>query len=137
MDEVTNLLKLLSDRMERMELKGKNTFRNPQNIDNMGNFRRMNNNAPQIMPMEQRDEDRNDQKTQNPLQKNLVTEEEREEEELELYPGIHCVGDTSPFPHLTQSTYGESLMNSQINQLSKGDKANNNPSKYNLRYKKK
>jgi hypothetical protein len=137
MDEVTKLLKSLSARMERLELEGKQTYKNPQNVDNRGNFRRPNNNAPQIMPREQRDRDRNDQKIQTPLQNNLVVEGEREEEELELDPEIHCVGDTSPFPHLTQSAYEESLMNSQINELSKGEKANNSPSKYNLRSKKK
>jgi len=44
-------------------------------------------------------------------------DEEREEEELE--PKIHCIGETSPFPHLTQSAYEESLVNNQINELSK------------------
>ena len=89
------------------------------------------------MPREQRDIDRNDQKIQNPLQNNLVVEGEREEEELELDPKIHYFGDTSPFPHLTQYAYEESLMNSQINELSKGEKANSSPNKYNLRSKKK
>ena len=55
------------------------------------------------MPREQRDMDGNDQKIQTPLQNNLVADEEREEEELD--PEIHCIGDTSPFPHLTQSSY--------------------------------
>ena len=113
MDEVTKLLKSLSARMERLELEGKKTYTNPQNVDNRGNFRRPNNNAPQIMPREQRERDRNDQKIQTPLQNNLVIDEETEEEELD--PNIHCIGDTSPFPHLTQSAYEESFMNSQIN----------------------
>jgi hypothetical protein len=65
----------------------------------------------------------------------LVTDEEGEEEEID--PEIHCLGDTSPFPHLTQSAYKESLMDNQINELSKGDKTNSNPNKYNLRSKKK
>jgi hypothetical protein len=52
MNEVTKLLKSLSNRMERLELEGKQTFKNPQNIDNKGNFRRPNNNAPQIMQRE-------------------------------------------------------------------------------------
>jgi hypothetical protein len=68
-----------------------------------------NNNAPNIMPREQRDRDINDQKIQTPLQNNLVTDEERKEEDID--PEIHCIGDTSPFPHLTQSSYEESLMN--------------------------
>jgi hypothetical protein len=40
----------------------------------------------------------------------------------ELYPQIHCIEDTSPFPHLTQSVYEESLINTQINELSRGEK---------------
>jgi hypothetical protein len=47
-----------------------------------------------------------------------------------------CIEDTSPFPHLTQSAYEESLMNSQINEMSKGEKSNSTPNRYNLRSKK-
>jgi hypothetical protein len=54
MDEVTKLLKSLSTRMERLEVEGKQTYINPQNVDNRGNFKRPNNNAPQIMQREQR-----------------------------------------------------------------------------------
>jgi hypothetical protein len=54
-----------------------------------------------------------------------------------LDPEIYCLRDTSPFPHLNQFSYEESLMNSQINELSKGEKANNSPNKYNLRSRKK
>jgi hypothetical protein len=32
--------------MERLEVEGKMTYRNPQNVDNSGKFRRPNNNAP-------------------------------------------------------------------------------------------
>jgi hypothetical protein len=135
MDEVTKLLKSLSTRMERLEVEGKPTYKNPQNIDNRGNFRRPNNNAPQIMPREQRNKDRDDQKIQTPLQNNLVADGEREEEELD--PEIHCIEDPSPFPHLTQSAYEESLIDSQINELSKGEKENSGPNKYNLQSKKK
>ena len=39
-------------------------------------------------------------------------------------PKIHCLGDTSPSPHLTQSSYEQSLMDIQINELSKGEKEN-------------
>jgi hypothetical protein len=135
MDEVTKMLKTLSARMERLELEGKPMYINPQNIDNRG-FRRPNNNVPQVMPREQRNRDRDDQRIQAPLQNNLVNNEEREEEELD--PEIHCIEDTSPFPHLTQSAYEESLINSQINELSKGEKAkDNSPNRYNLRSKKK
>jgi hypothetical protein len=135
MDEVTKLLKSLSTRMERLEVEGNPTYINPQNVDNRGNFRRPNNNSPKIMTREQRDRDRNDQKIQTPLKNNLVINEETKEEDLD--PEIYCLGDTSPFPHLTQSAYEESLMNSQINELSKGEKENGGPSKYNLWYKKK
>jgi hypothetical protein len=134
MDEVTKLLKSLSTRMERLELEGKQSYKNPQNTDNRGNFRRPNN-APQILPRDQRRRDRDDQKIQAPLQNNLVIDEEGEEEDLD--PEIHCLADTSSFPHLTQSAYEESLMDNQLNELRKGDKANNNPNRYNLRSKKK
>jgi hypothetical protein len=82
------------------------------------------------MSREQRDRDRNDHKIQTPLQNNLVIDEEREEEDID--PEIHCIGDTSPIPHLTQSDYEESLMNSQINDLRKEEKTINSPNKYNL-----
>jgi hypothetical protein len=55
----------------------------------------------------------------------------------ELDPEIHYIEDTSTFPHLTQSAYEESLINTQINELSKGEKASNTPNRYNLRLKKK
>jgi hypothetical protein len=129
-DELTKMVKSLSAEMEKMKFEGKQGYKNVPNVDSRGNFRRPNNHAPQIMLREQRDRDRNDQKIQTPLQNNLVIDEEREEEELD--PEIHCIGDTSPFPHLTQSAYEESLMNSQINELSKGEKTNNSPNKYNL-----
>jgi hypothetical protein len=135
MDEVTKLLKSLSARMERLELEGKKTYINPQNVDNRGNFRRPNNHAPQIMQREPRNRDRDDQKIQTPLQNNLVTDDGGEEEDLD--PEIHCLEDTSPSPHLTQSTYEESLMDIQLNELSKGNKASDNPNRYNLRSKKK
>jgi len=87
------------------------------------------------MPREQRDRDRNDHKIQNPLQNKLVIDKEGEEEEID--PKIHYIGDSSLFPHLNQSTYEESLIDSQINKLSKGEKENNGPSKYKLWSKKK
>jgi hypothetical protein len=79
--------------------------------------------------------DRDDQKVQTPLQKNLIADEDGEEEEID--PEIHCLGDTSLVPHLTQYAYKESLMNSQINELSMGEKENSVPRKYNLWSKKK
>jgi hypothetical protein len=134
-DELTKMVKSISIEMEKMKFEGKQGYKNVPNIDNRSNFRRPNNIAPQIMPRDPRNGDRYDQKIQTPLQNNLVANEEGEEEELD--PEIHCIGDTSPFPHLTQSVYEESLMNSQINELRKGGKANNSPNKYNLGSKKK
>jgi hypothetical protein len=134
MDELTKIVKSLSAKVERLELEGKKSYRNPQNVDNRGNFKRPNN-APQIIQRDQRNRDRDDQKIQAPLQNNLVTDEEGEEEDVD--PEIHCLGDTSSFPHLTQSAYEESLMDSQLNELSKGEKTNNNPNRYSLRSKKK
>jgi hypothetical protein len=61
--------------------------------------------------------------------------EEREIDELD--PKIHCFGDTLPFPHLTQSAYEEYLMDIQLNELSKGNKASGSPGRYDLRSKKK
>jgi hypothetical protein len=46
MDEVTKLLKSLSTRMEKLEVEGKPTYKNTQNVDNRGNFKRPSNNAP-------------------------------------------------------------------------------------------
>jgi hypothetical protein len=114
--------------MERWELEGKPMYRNPQNTDNRG-FRRPSNNVPQALPREQRGKDRDEQRIQTPLQNNLVAHEEGEEID-ELDPEIHCIEDTFPFPHLTQSIYEESLMNSQVNELGKGEKANNTPNRY-------
>jgi hypothetical protein len=61
----------------------------------------------------------------------VAHEEERETDELD--PEIHCLEDTPPFPHLTQTAYEESLMNIQLNELSKGDKASSGRGRYNLR----
>jgi hypothetical protein len=133
-DELTKLVKSLSVEVERLKLEGKKSYRNPLNVDNRGNFKRPNN-SPQIIQRDQRNRDRDDQKIQAPLQNNLVTDEEGEEEDID--PEIHCLGDTSSFPHLTQSAYEESLMDSQLNELSKGEKTNNNPNRYSLRSKKK
>jgi hypothetical protein len=60
--------------------------------------------VPQDLPREQRSKDRDDHRIQTPLQNNLDTHEEGEEID-ELDPEIHCIEDTSPFPHLTQSAY--------------------------------
>ena len=133
-DELTKLVKSLSIEMEKMKFEGKQSYKSAQSTDNIGNFRKPDN-MPQILPRDPRIRDRDDQKIQTPIQNNLVVDVEGEEEELD--PEIHCLGDTSPFPHLTQYAYEESLMNGQINELRKGEKANNSPNKYNLRSKKK
>jgi hypothetical protein len=134
-DEVTRILRSLSARMERWELEGKPMYRNPQNAGNRG-FKRPTNNVPQDFPREQRGKDREDQRIQTPLQNNLVAHEEGEEIE-EFDPEIHCIEENSPFPHLTQFAYQESLMNIQINELGKGEKDNNTSSRYPLKSKKK
>jgi hypothetical protein len=132
-DELTKLVKSLSTEIEKLKSEGKQTYRNAQNNDNRGNYRRPNN-APQIFPRDPRNRERDDQRVQAPLQNNLVVDEE--EEEVEVDPEIHCLGDTSPSPHLTQSSYEQSLMDIQINELSKGEKEKENASRYNLRSKK-
>jgi hypothetical protein len=67
----------LSARMERWELEGKPTYKNPQNTDNRG-FKRPSNNVPQALPREKRNKDRDEQRIQTPLQNNLVAHEEGE-----------------------------------------------------------
>jgi len=51
MDELTKVVKSLSAKMERWELKGKPIYRNSQNIDSRG-LRRSNNNVPQMFARE-------------------------------------------------------------------------------------
>jgi hypothetical protein len=86
--------------MEKLKLEGKQSYRNTQNADNRGNFRRPNN-APQVLQRDQRNSDRDDKKVQAPLQNNLVADKEGEDEETN--PEIHCLSNTSSSPHLTQS----------------------------------
>jgi hypothetical protein len=45
--------------------------------------------------------------------------------------------EAPPFPHLTQSAYEKSLMESQIHELGKGERAGQSSSRYNLRSRKK
>jgi hypothetical protein len=73
-DELKKLVKSLSAEMEKLKLEGRKNYRNTQNVDNRGNFRRPNN-APRVLPRDQRNMDRDDQKFQAPLQKNLVVDE--------------------------------------------------------------
>jgi hypothetical protein len=134
-DELTKMVKYLSAEMERMKVEGRQAYKGPQNAENKGGFRRPNNITSPTVQRE-RGRDREDQKIQAPFQNNFVAEGEEGETD-ELDPEIHCFGDTPPFPHLTQSTYEESLMDSQLNELSKGDKASGNQGRYDLRSKKK
>jgi hypothetical protein len=42
-DELTKLVNSLSAEMEKLKFEGKKSYRNPQNVDNRGNYRRPNN----------------------------------------------------------------------------------------------
>jgi hypothetical protein len=77
MDEETKLLKSLSAKVERLELEGKKSYRNPPNDDNRGSFKRKTN-APQKIQGDHRNNDKDDQKIQTPLKNNLVTDENEE-----------------------------------------------------------
>jgi len=112
-------------------LKGNRVFKSTQITDNRGNFRRPNN-TPQIIQRDQRNRD--DQNIQTPLQNNLVIDEGEEED---AYPEIHCLGDTSSFPHLTRFVYEESLMDNRLNEMTKGDMTSSQPNRYNLKSRKK
>jgi len=120
--------------MERLKVEKKQMYKGPQGTKIKGGFRRPNNIAPLTMHTE-RGRDREDQRIQAPFQNNLVVnEEEREIDELE--PEIQCLEDTPPFPHLSQVAYEESLMDSQLNELRKGDKASGGRGRYNSRSEK-
>jgi hypothetical protein len=134
-DETARTLKSLAAKIERWELEGKPMYKNPQNIENRG-FRRPANNMPQVFSREQRGKDREDKRVQAPLQNNLVDHEEREEID-EFGPEIHCIEETPPFPHLTQSAYEESLMRAQIHELGKEQRAGHTSNRYNLRSRRK
>jgi len=56
-DELTKFVKSLSNEIENLKLEGKHTYKNTQNTDNRGNFRRPNN-APQILPRDPRNRER-------------------------------------------------------------------------------
>jgi len=134
-DELTRMVKYLSTEMEIMRVEGRKAYKGPQNVEKGGGFRRPNNIASPTVQRE-RGRDREDQKVQAPFQNNFLAE--REEGEIdELDPKIHCFGDTYPFPHLTQSSYEESLMDSQLNELSKENKTSNRQGRYDLRSQKK
>jgi hypothetical protein len=130
-DELTKMVKSLSAEMERMRVKGRQAYKGPLNAENKGGFRRPNNFTPTNVQRE-KGRDREDQKIQAPFQNNFVAEGEEGETD-ELDPEIHFFRDTPPFPHLTQSTYEESLMDSQLNELSKESKTSGCQGRYDLR----
>jgi ribonuclease HI len=134
-DELTKMMKFLSEEMERLKVERRQAYKGPQSTENKGGFRRPNNFTPPNVQKE-RGRDREDQRIQAPFQNNFVAKEEEGETD-ELDPEIHCFGETPPFPHLTQAAYEESLMDSQLNELSKGDKASGGRGRYNLRSNKK
>jgi hypothetical protein len=68
-----------------------------------------------------------------PLFKTILWLRGKKEKQTSLILEIHCFGDTPTFPHLTQSTYEESLMDNQLNELSKDGKASGGQGKYDLR----
>jgi ribonuclease HI len=130
-NELTQLLNVLKEEMERLKTERKQMNKGPQNTESRGGFRRPNNFVPPNMHKE-RERDRDDQRIQAPFQNNLVADEEEAEAE-EPEPKIHSVEVAPPFPHLTKSAYEESLMDNQLNELSKGDKAGGGRGRYNLR----
>jgi hypothetical protein len=109
-DELTKMVKSLSAEMERMKVEGRKSYKGPQSAKNKGGFRRPNN-VVSLTVQRERGRDREDQTIQAPFQKKFRDKEE-EGETNDLDPKIHCFGGTPPFPHLTQSTYEESLMDS-------------------------
>jgi ribonuclease HI len=130
-NELTQLLNVLKEEMEILKTERKQMNKGPQNIENRGGFRILNHFAPPAMHKE-KERDRDDQRIQAPFQNNFMTdEEERQPDELE--PEIHSIEVAPPFPHLTKSAYEESLMDNQLNELSKGDKAGGGRGRYNLR----
>jgi hypothetical protein len=134
-DELTKMVKSLSAEMEKMKVEGRQAYKGHQNAENKGGFRRPNNITPPTVQRE-RGRDREDHKIQAPFQNNFVAEGEEGETD-ELDSKIHCFGDSPPFPHLTQSAYEESLMDSQLNELSKENKTSGRQGRYDLRSHKK
>jgi hypothetical protein len=77
-DELTKLVKSISNEIEKLKSERKQTYRNGQNNDNRGNYKRPNN-AHQIFPRDPKNKERDDQRVQDPLQNNLVVDKEEEE----------------------------------------------------------
>jgi hypothetical protein len=130
-NELTQVMNFLKEEMERLKMERKQMNKGPQNTENRTGFRRPNNFAPPTMHRE-KERDRDDQRIQAPFQNNFVAEEQEGETD-EPEPKIHSLEVTPPFPHLTHLAYEESLMNSQLNELSKGNKASGGRGRYNLR----
>jgi hypothetical protein len=101
-------MNFLKEEVEILKVERKQINKGPQNTENKGGFRRPNNITPPTMHRE-RGKDREDQRIQAPFQNNFVAEEQEGEAD-EPEPKIHSVEVTPPFPHLTQSSYEESLM---------------------------
>jgi hypothetical protein len=119
------MMNFLSEKMETLKVERRKAYKGPQstknNTENKGGYQRPNNFTPPNVQKE-RGRDREDQRIQAPFQNNFMAkEEEGETDELDLE--IHCFRENPPFHHLTQEYYEESLMDSQLNELSKGDKA--------------
>jgi uncharacterized small protein (DUF1192 family) len=130
-NEMTRVMNLLKEEVERLKVERKKMYKGPQSTENKGGFRKPNNFAPPTMHRE-KERDIDDQRVQAPFQNNFVADEE-EGETYEPEPKIHNVEVTPPFPHLNQSAYEESLMDGQLNELRKGDKASGGRGRYNLR----
>jgi ribonuclease HI/uncharacterized small protein (DUF1192 family) len=130
-NELTQLVNVLKEEMERIKVERRKMYKGPQNTENKGGFRRPNNFAPPNMHKE-KERDRDDQRIQAPFQNNFMADEEQGEVD-EPEPKIHSLEGTPPFPHLTKSAYEESLMDGQLNELSKADKAGGGRGRYNLR----
>jgi uncharacterized small protein (DUF1192 family) len=130
-NELTQLVNVLKEEMERIKVERRQIYKGPQNTENKGGFRRPNNFAPPTMH-KGKERDRDDQRIQAPFQNNFMADEEQGEVD-EPEPKIHSLEGTPPFPHLTKSAYEESLMDGQLNELSKADKAGGGRGRYNLR----
>jgi hypothetical protein len=130
-NELTQLVNVLKEEMERIKVERRQMYKGPQNTENKGGFRRPNNFSPPTMHKE-KERDRDDQRIQAPFQNNFMADEEQGEVD-EPEPKIHSLEGTPPFPHLTKSAYEESLMDGQLNKLSKADKAGGGRGRYNLR----
>jgi ribonuclease HI len=134
-NELTQLVNVLKEEMERIKMERRQMYKGPQNAENKGGFKRSNNFTPPTVHRE-RERDRDDQRIQAPFQNNFVADQEEAEID-KPEPEIQSLEITSPSPHLTRSAYEESLMNGQLHELSKADKAGSGRGRYNLRSDKK